>query len=395
MKRQLLTGLALALAIAACSDDMQVHSPTTMPPGAGTGLPTTGAFAGTGASSLAGRPSSIPTTTPGIAGFPATPAGGVAGAPARPPLPGGGLAGSPSGPSAPSVTAGGGAPVTPPPPPPAAGAGAAMPPPPPANVTDPVVPELKAECPMFRSGTISFMGLSGIEVAAGTKASSPTAPMLFYWHGTGSFSGEYATMAAAVAQGIGSEGGVLISFQGTTGGDLLSGTAIFGKGDLDLTDQLFACAVKNYNVDPHRVFATGCSAGGLMSGSMATLRSTYIAAAASNSGGWTAPLQFQNKHTPALMTIHGAPGVDVVIIDFSQSSATADKAFQAAGGFVINCNHGGGHCGGGGLAGDIWTFFKAHPFGVTPEPWAKGLPSGFSKQCMISDPATAPPPTMK
>jgi poly(3-hydroxybutyrate) depolymerase len=249
-------------------------------------------------------------------------------------------------------------------------------------VTDPVVPMLTAECPMFRNGTITFMGLGGIEVVAGTKASAATAPMVFYWHGTGSFSGEYATMAGAVSQGVVSEGGVLVSFQGTTGGDLLSGTAIFGKGDLALTDQLLACAVKNYNVDPHRVFATGCSAGGLMSASMATLRSSYIAAAAPNSGGWTAPLQFENKHTPALMTIHGAPGADVVIIDFSESSATADKAFKAAGGFVINCNHGGGHCGGGGLAGDIWKFFKAHPFGVTPEPWTM-LPGGFSPQCKL------------
>jgi hypothetical protein len=87
-------------------------------------------------------------------------------------------------------------------------------------------------------------------------------------------------------------------------------------------------------------------------------------------------------HTPALMTIHGAPGVDVVGIDFSQSSATADMAFKARGGFVINCNHGGGHCGGGGLSGDVWKFFKAHPFGVTPEPWTM-LPAGFSTQCKI------------
>ena len=116
---------------------------------------------------------------------------------------------------------------------------------------------------------------------------------------------------------------------------------------------------------------------------MAAQRSSYIAAAAPNSGGWTTPLQFQNKHTPALMTIHGAPGADVVIIDFSQSSATADKAFKAAGGFVINCNHGGGHCGGGGLAGDIWKFFKAHPFGTKPSPWATALPAGFSSQCKL------------
>jgi poly(3-hydroxybutyrate) depolymerase len=226
------------------------------------------------------------------------------------------------------------------------------------------------------------MGLGGITVEAGAKPASASAPMVFYWHGTGSFAGEYAAMAGAVLQGVTQEGGILISFQDTTGGDLLSGTAIFGAGDFDLTDQLLACAVKDHNIDPRRVFATGCSAGGLFSGAMAAERSAYLAAAAPNSGGWTVPLQFENAHIPALMTIHGAPGVDVVVIDFSESSSTADMAFKAKGGFVINCNHGGGHCGGGGLAPDIWTFFKAHPFGVSPEPWTS-LPAGFNSACMI------------
>jgi hypothetical protein len=115
---------------------------------------------------------------------------------------------------------------------------------------------------------------------------------------------------------------------------------------------------------------------------MAQQRSTYIAAAAPNSGGLSFPGAFQNGHTPALMTIHGEPGVDVVGLDFSQSSATADMTFKSKGGFVVNCNHGGGHCGGGGLAPDIWTFFKAHPFGVSPEPWTS-LPAGFSDKCKI------------
>ena len=81
---------------------------------------------------------------------------------------------------------------------------------------------------------------------------------------------------------------------------------------------------------------------------MAAARSNYLAAAASNSGGWTVPV--------ALMTVHGAAGVDVVGVDFSQTSATADDAFKQRGAFVINCDHGGTHCGGG-LAPDIWQFF--------------------------------------
>jgi dienelactone hydrolase len=142
------------------------------------------------------------------------------------------------------------------------------------------------------------------------------------------------------------------------------------------------CAVKEYNVDPRRIFATGCSAGGLFSAAMAARRSNYIAAAAPNSGGWVSPVSWQSDYTPALMTIHGAAGSDVVIVDFSNTSRTADDAFKRRSGFVINCNHMGGHCGGAALAPSIWTFFKAHPYGVTPEPWSS-LPAGFHSSCRI------------
>lgn len=248
---------------------------------------------------------------------------------------------------------------------------------------DPVVPALTATCPDFKNSTITFMGLNGIILATGTKAATPSAPMLFYWHGTGSSAGEY-TLGSAYNMPILAAGGVIVSFNGTTGGDLLSGTAIFGMGDFALADQLVACAVKNYNVDPRKIYATGCSAGGLFSAAMAAARSNYMAAAATNSGGWTVPVAFQNGWTPALMTVHGKAGVDVVVIDFSQASATADMAFKARGGFVINCDHGGGHCGGIGLAPDVNMFFQAHTYGVKPSPWAGGLPMGFNTQmCKI------------
>lgn len=249
----------------------------------------------------------------------------------------------------------------------------------------PVIPAVTEECPSFRTGTISFMGLGGIQIVAGAKAAAATAPMVLYWHGTGSSSGEFGLMAGAVRSGVEAEGGVLVSFQGTTGGDALSGTFVFGRSDLELVDQLVACAVRDHNVDPRRIFTTGCSAGGLFATNLAVLRSEYIAAAAPNSGGMTFPQQFQSDYTPALMTVHGAPGRDVVIVDFSNTSRAADTTFSGRGGFVINCNHGGGHCGGAGLAGDIWEFFEAHPYGVEPQPspWSSGLPAGFSNDCQI------------
>jgi hypothetical protein len=121
-----------------------------------------------------------------------------------------------------------------------------------------------------------------------------------------------------------------------------------------------------------------------MSVATAALRSSYIAAAAPNSGGFPVLVPaFENGHTAALMTVHGKKGADVVVIDFADASALADMTFKGRNGFVIDCDTGGGHCGGGPLAGDVWKFFQAHPFGVSPEPWTGGLPAGFSSQCKI------------
>lgn len=398
------------IALSGCGSDAQVTGPSMS--NSATGLPQS--FAGSGATGLVVGPqanatanggspvvpmsmvipktppkTAAPAAAPAAPGAPAAAPGGVPGVPgAAPGVPGaapGGVPGAaPVVPGAPGMAPG--APgMAPGAPAPGAAPGGATPPPAMAPVGGmaPIVPEVSGDCPDFRNSTITFMGLGGITVVAGAKASSPSAPFVFYWHGTGSFAGEYAGSAAAVASGLQQEGGVLVSFQSTTGGDFLSGTAIFGAGDMDLGDQLLACAVKNHNVDPKRVFATGCSAGGLFSTAQGAMRSNYMAAVAPNSGGLTIPVQFQSAWTPALMTIHGAAGVDVVGIDFSESSATADMIYKQRNAFVINCDTGGIHCGGGGLSGEIWQFFKAHPYGTVPSPWKDALPAGFSAQCKI------------
>jgi poly(3-hydroxybutyrate) depolymerase len=176
-----------------------------------------------------------------------------------------------------------------------------------------------------------------------------------------------------------------VSFQGSlgTGGDC-SGTAAFSKDDFKVADLIAACAVRDYAIDPRRIYATGCSAGGLQSGCMAALRSSYIAAVAPNSGGEVFKETLQDsKHVPALMTMHGGSS-DVVVVSFASTSATCDAQMKAAGGFVVNCDHGGGHCSApAALYTAAWEFMKAHPFGVTPEPYSSGLPASFPSYCKV------------
>jgi predicted esterase len=249
---------------------------------------------------------------------------------------------------------------------------------------DPVIPPVSGDCPVFQSGTTDFSGLGGILLEVGPKADG-TGSLIFYWHGTGSVAAEVdRTLPAEVRQEIMDQGGIIVSPQtsGKQGGDC-SGTSTFSMGDFVIADQIAACAIRDYNIDPHRIYTTGCSAGGLQAGCMATMRSDYIAAAVTNSGGivFTQPLQ-SSSHTPALMTMHGGTS-DMVIVYFSDTSKTLDDQFKMAGGFVINCNHGGGHCQAPpALQSAGWQFMKDHPFGVDPEPYAMSLPSSFPSYCM-------------
>ena len=247
------------------------------------------------------------------------------------------------------------------------------------------IPAINGTCPTFATGTVTVAGLSGISLQVGAK-SQGTGSLLFYWHGTGSSTSEVSTLIpSAVRQSILNQGGIIVAFQSSlgSGGDC-SGTATFSKDDFKVADLIAACAVRDHNIDPCRIYTTGCSAGGLQSGCMAALRSSYLAAAVPNSGGEVMEQPIQDSaHIPATMTMHGGSS-DVVVIAFSTTSATMDKQMKAAGGFVVNCNHGGGHCQApAALYTAAWEFMQAHPFGVNPEPYASGLPTSFPSYCAL------------
>jgi poly(3-hydroxybutyrate) depolymerase len=211
--------------------------------------------------------------------------------------------------------------------------------------------------------------------------------LLFYWHGTnGSAMEAQRSLPQSVRDEIISTGGIIASFNGDdssgTMGDC-SGTAAHNKADFAATDQIAACAVRDHGIDSRRIYTTGCSAGGLQAGCMAQMRSSYVAASAPNSGGVVSPQMWQDAHSPAIFTMHGGPS-DMVIVTFSNTSRTLDMSAKMHGGFVVNCDHGGGHCAAPAeLKEAAWLFMKDHPWGFGTSPWATAIPDSVPDYCMI------------
>ncbi len=258
---------------------------------------------------------------------------------------------------------------------------------PPLDGPSPTLPPIAGMCPDFVDGTtIMVAGHGGVAIAAGAKGMG--GPLLFYWHGTGGSSAEaMRTLPASVRMEILSAGGIIAAFNGDdssgTAGDC-SGTGAHNIADFEAADQIAACAVMNYGIDARRIYSTGCSAGGLQTGCMAILRSSYIAAAAPNSGGIVGQRMWQDEHTPAIFTMHGGDS-DMVIVLFADTSRALDMSAKTHGSFVVNCNHGGGHCRAPAeLQVAAWQFMKDHPWGFTPpSPWMTAFPAGVPDYCAV------------
>jgi len=259
----------------------------------------------------------------------------------------------------------------------------------------PNIPMPKGSCP-------NLAGLSGVDTTISGQTAyiwsgpaksgkTPGGPVVFYWHGTGSSPIEASSFFGSETQEVVAAGGLVASFESTTGtGTCTSGTCIFYSDDYNTADEILACAVQQLDIDVMRIVSTGCSAGGLQTGAMLYARSSYLACAMPNSGGTVLGGTLQDSHVPSLITTHGAAGSDVVGVDFSMTSLTEDMAVKSAaassmppGGYVVDCNHGGGHC--GAPADDVaaqWKFCKDHPFGISPDPYMGMMPAGSPAYCV-------------
>ncbi len=264
----------------------------------------------------------------------------------------------------------------------------------------PNLPTVTGACPTFSVGmgtsiTVSAGGNSiSANVWAGSASTSGDGgPLIIWWHGTASSPGGEIPISVDTAA-VAAAGGIIAGFvsstrTGTPTGN--TGDAVWYTSDGAFADQLVACAIKNYHIDPRRIHSAGYSAGGLQTVWMWFARSGYLASVISYSGGDSlinkAPMQ-DPANLPAAIAAHGAMGADVLGLDFATASATWLSEIKSGGGFGIDCNDGGSHLAfftqrAPPLKPVAWQFFKDHPFGIKPEPYTS-LPSGFPSYCKIN-----------
>jgi hypothetical protein len=253
------------------------------------------------------------------------------------------------------------------------------------------LPAVTGTCPTIATGTQTFAG-EPVQIWAGTPTAEQNGPLVLFWYETGGSSSD-ATFQFGQAQitAVTSQGGIVASFAKSKGTGTNTGDAVWYTDDFLTADEVVACAIKQFHIDTRRIYTTGASAGALQATWMSYARSGYIAAAATLSGGLTGlggvyedPAPQDPSNVPATMATHGAPGVDVVVLDFSVTSAAWEADVAKRGGFSLDCNTGGGHVSGPPqICPAIWQFFEDHPFKVKPEPYTGTLPSVFPSYCKI------------
>jgi hypothetical protein len=189
-----------------------------------------------------------------------------------------------------------------------------------------------------------------------------------------------------------SMGGVVASFNKSTGTGTNTGDAVWYTGDFATADEVVACAIQELKIDTTRIYVTGASAGALQTTWMSYVRSGYVAAAVTLSGGLDeltageslTPTTLQDpSNVPSVMAVHGAPGSDVVIIDFAEASAAWEADIATKKGFSLDCNTGGGHVSGPPqILPGMWQFMLDHPFKVSPQPYPP-IPAVYPSYCQI------------
>ncbi|HEY8039667.1 MAG TPA: hypothetical protein VIF15_07730 [Polyangiaceae bacterium] len=256
----------------------------------------------------------------------------------------------------------------------------------------PTLPSPTGACPTIQNGDVTFAP-AGIPARAVTLSMTAAAaqlhgPLVFYWHGTGSAPAEASYALGATLAAIEAAGGIVAApYHDANAGQfpwyLVSGTK---DDDLRVADEVLACVAKQVGIDARHVHSMGFSAGALHTTFMSYARSSYLASVVTFSGGLpqgVKPTSQDPANLFAALVFDGGTSDNVFNFDFQAASLLYKTTLVGAGHFAAICDHNMGHAIPTGAAPSVWAFFQANGFGVSPSPYAGGLPAGFPSYCSL------------
>jgi hypothetical protein len=293
---------------------------------------------------------------------------------------------SPGAPGSPSSEAGApGAPVSPPVEAgaPSSGAGAT-----------PTIPVATGTCPTIANGDATFAP-AGIPTRAVTISMSDAAktkhgPLIFYWYATGSSVAEIPYALGTTLTDIEAAGGIVVAPHADPNAGEFEWYAVNGSTKLDdflVADEVVACIAQSVGIDTTHIHTMGMSAGAIQTTAMSYLRSSYVASVTTYSGGLVsgapAPASQDPSNKFAALIFDGGSSDMAFGVDFQAASQAYASNLSAAGHFTAVCDHGMGHSIPTAAAPSVWLFFQANGFGVSPSPYANGLPASFPSYCTL------------
>lgn len=305
-------------------------------------------------------------------------------------------------------------------------------PPPPWSKDEPAAPKPYSggKCPTLKAGTNTFQS-GGKDRSFDLYLPTITAgaPLLFMWHGLGDNPKRFAQSFGA-SQISANYRVIVVVPKGASGptipADVPAGIVNLLKtqaqaffetwsffedhtADLQLFDDVLACASQQFKVNSKKVYTAGFSAGALWSTYLTMHRSEYLAAALLLSGGNMdkildlATIPFIGSKSkvrvidtryvkpshpvPVMLTAGGAQDVvsmaNFVKFEFQKATDLFRQNLLKDKHFVIQCNHNQGHTVPQDLFPPAIDFLFKHEFTKKSSPLATGLPSSFPSYCSI------------
>lgn len=211
-------------------------------------------------------------------------------------------------------------------------------------------------------------------------------PLVFAWHGFGGTAAGFldgALSAAGRAADV-----ILVAPQGTDKGGSTSFDP-FGEErrnyDVALFDDILTCVSDQMMVDLNRVYVTGMSNGGLMSGALLARRAATFAAAAPLSGGISVAFAEDHEPIPSLV-VWGGEEDFAFEQNFHTLATSMIDALLDRGHFLATCNHNTGHEIPPGAWSWVFEFLLAHDKATgNTSPFESGLTEGFPAYCTIAE----------